>query len=113
VIIEAPGKRTVKVTKKGGLSEATIEPVPNTDLMVADIVFVAAIIKTSESASVIKWLIQTKGQGVTIGGPSTFLVEVESLADVLQLKFDQGFHPLGQNIEIGKFQEEPIVLSVE
>jgi len=81
--------------------------------MAAEIVFVAALVKTSESANMIKWLIQIKGQGVTVGGPSTFPVEADSLADVLQLKFDQGFHPLGQDIAIGKFQGEPIILSVK
>ena len=42
VIIEATGTRTVKVTEKGGLSEATIEPAQDTDLMRAEVTFVAA-----------------------------------------------------------------------
>jgi len=113
VIIEAPGKKTVKVTKKGGHSEATIEPAQNTDLMLAEVTFVAALVKTSGSATMIKWLIQIKGQGVTVGGPSSFPVEADSLSGVLQLKFDQEFYPLGQDIVIGKFQGESIVLSVE
>ena len=113
VIIEAPGEKTIKVTKKGGHSEATIEPAQNTDLMLGEITFVAALVKTSESGNMIKWLIQIKGQGVTVGGPSSFPVEAESLTGVLQLKFDQEFYPLGQDIVIGKFQGESIVLSVE
>ncbi len=113
VIIEATGTRTVKVTEKGGLSEATIEPAQDTDLMRAEVTFVAALVKTSESGNMIKWLIQVKGQGVTVGGPSSFHVEAESLSDVMQLELDQEFHPLGQDIVIGKFQGESIVLSVK
>ena len=113
VIIEAPGEKTVKVTEKGGQSEATIEPAQNTNVMLAEVTFVAALVKTSESETMIKWLIQIKGQGVTAGRPSSFSVEAESLADVLQLKFDQEINPLGQDIVIGKFQGESIVLSVK
>ncbi len=113
VIIEAPCKKTVKVTQGRKHSEATIEPAQNTDLMLAEVTFVAALVKTSESGNMIKWLIQIKGQGVTAGGPSSFPVEAESLADILQLKFDQEFHPLGQDVVIGKFQGESIILSVK
>lgn len=113
VTIEAPGKKTVTVTEKGGEQMAVIEPGQNTDLMLAEVVFVAALTKTSESGTMMKWLIQIKGQGVTVGGPSSFSVEAESLADVLQLELDQEIHPLGQDIVIGKFQGESIVLSVK
>jgi hypothetical protein len=113
VIIEAPGKRVVKVTEKGRRSAATIEPAQDTDLMLAEVTFVAALVKNSESGNMIKWLIQIKGQGVTVGGPSSFPVEAESLADFIQLEFAQEFHPLGQDIVIGKFQGESIVLSVK
>ena len=109
VIIQATGERTIKVNGK----KATIEPASNTDFMVAEIVFVATLVKSSESANIVKWLIQVKGQGVGVGGSTAFSVEAESLDDVLELKFDQGLYPLGQDITIGKFREEPIILSVK
>ena len=109
VVLQATGERTVKVNGK----KATIEPTLNTDFMTAEIVFVATLVKSSESANMIKWLIQIKGQGGGVGGSSTFPIEAESLDDVLELKFDQGLYPLGQDITIGKFREEPIILSVK
>ena len=113
VTVEASGKKEVTVSEKGGHDKATIQPGQNTDLMLAEVIFVATLIKTSESGTMIKWLIQIKGQGVTVGGPSSVSVEAESLADVLQLKFDQEFYPLGQDVVIGKFQGETIILSVK
>ena len=113
VRIEAHGTRIVKVTEEGDSSTATIGPVRNADFMVAEIVFVAALLKTPESTNMIKWLIQIQGQGVTVGGPSTHQVEVDSLADVLDLQVDQGLHLLAEDIAIGTFRGRPIVLSVE
>ena len=113
VIVEAPGKRQVSVAEKGGLAEATIVPAQDTDLMLAEITFVAALVANPESGNTVKWLIQIKGKGVTVGGPSSFPVEHESLAGVLQLPFDEEIYPLGQDVVIGKFQGEPIVLTVK
>ncbi len=110
VIIEAPGERTVRIAGKG---RVIIQPAQNADLMLGEITFVAALVKTSESGNRIKWLIQIKDQGSSMRSASTSSVEAESLADILQLKFDQESYPLGQDIVIGKFQGESIVLSVE
>ena len=113
LIIEAAGERTVTITTKTGKSVATIEPVQNAQLMHAEVTLVATLVKTSDSKSSLKWLIQIKGRGITVGGPATFPIETDTLAGVFEMKIDQEFHPFGQDIEIGKFQENPIVLSVK
>ena len=113
LIIEAAGKRTITITTSTGKAVATIEPVQNAKLMHAEVTLVATLVKTSDSNSSLKWLIQIKGQGITVGGPATFPIETDTLAGVFEVKVDQEFHPLGKEIEIGKLQDKPIVLSVK
>ena len=114
VIVEAPGKRSVKVTQEGGHSSVSdVEPIQDIDTMRVDITFVATLIPISGSPNIFKWLIQLKSRSSTAGGPSTFEVEAESLDDILQLDLREGLHPLGQDLIVGKFRGEPIILLVE
>lgn len=114
VIIEASGKRTVRIDDKGGnTGPVTVEAERNTDLVLAEVTFVAFLTPASESASSFWWMTQIEGSGSTASrGPSPFAVEAESLTDVLELKLEDGLHVLGQDILIGNFQEEAIVLAV-
>lgn len=114
VTVEAPGKRRVKVTQKFGHSSVSnVEPIQDIGTMRVDITFVATLIPRSSSPNMFKWLIQLKSRSSTAGGPSTFEVEAESLDDILQLELREGLYPLGQDLIVGKFQEEPIILLVE
>ncbi len=113
-IIEAGGKRSVKVTEDGSLSSVSnVKPLRDKATMDVKIAFVASLIKRSDSANTIKWLIQLKSTGTTVGGPSTFQVEADSLDNILQLDLSDGVFPLGQDLVVGKFQGKPIVLLVE
>jgi hypothetical protein len=113
-IIEAAGKRSVKVTEDGGLtSVSNVEPLRDKETMNVKIAFVASLIKRSDSPNTIKWLIQLKSTGTTAGGPSTFQVEADSLDNILQLDLSDGVFPLGHDHVVGKFQGKPIVLLVE
>jgi hypothetical protein len=114
VIIEAPGTRSVKVTEDGSLSSVSnVKPLRDTDTMNVKITFVASLIKRSDSAHTIKWLVQLKSRVATAGGPSTFPVEADSLDNILQLDLSDGVFPLGHDLVVGRFQGKPIVLLVE
>jgi hypothetical protein len=115
-IIEAPGQKKVSITQKTGtfgVREVWIDPVQDTNPALAEVTFVAALVKTSKSANMIKLLIRIKGKIQSAGDPLTYPVKAENLSDILQLQFDQNTYPLGQDIVIGKFLGEPIVLSVK
>jgi hypothetical protein len=113
-IVEAVGKRSVKVTEEGGLSSVSnVEPLRDKKTMNVRIAFVASLIKRSDSPNIIKWLIQLESTGTTAGGPSTFQVEADSLDNILQLTLSDGVFPLGNDLVVGKFQGKPIVLLVE
>jgi hypothetical protein len=111
--IRANGKRTIKITEDRDSDEATIGPRPNASLMEADIVLVADLIKDfKQSGHMVKWLVQIKGFGVTVGGPSFFAAQGETLEQILTLDIREGTFPLGQDIEFGRLQDRPLVLSV-
>jgi hypothetical protein len=113
VIIEACGQRHVEVTQDGDHSSVSpLEP-RDTDAVRVEITFVATLTTRSDAPNRIKWLIQLKSRNATAGGPSTFPVETESLDDILQLDLQDGLHPLGHDLVVGKFQGEPIVLLVK
>jgi hypothetical protein len=112
--IRANGKKTVRITEGGNLDEATIGPRPNASLMEADIVLVADLIKDfKQSGHMVKWLVQIKGFGVTVGGPSFLAAHGETLEKILTLDIEEGTFPLGRDIELGRFQDRPLVLSVK
>jgi hypothetical protein len=114
VIVEALGKRSVKVTEDVGLSSVSnVEPIRDIDTMRVDITFVATLIPRSGSPNILKWLIQLKSKNNTAGGPSTFQVEADSIGDIVQLDLQEGLYPLGQDLVVGKFQGKPVVLLVE
>ena len=116
--IEAHGEKTVKISKKTGHGLINATPALDTELMVAEVVFVADLVKTSAPTNMLKLLIQiTERRGIStgnsVGAPNSFPAEAENLADILELTLSDGLYPLGQDIVIGKFQGEPIVLSVK
>ena len=111
--IEAPGKREVRLVKKDSRSKAVISPGQNQPNMHADIACVAVLIRSPNSQGTLKLLMQIKGQGVTVGGPSSGPVDADKVDDILQLKVDQDYYDLGDEIEIGSFQGDPIKLTVE
>jgi len=113
VIVEALGKRSVKVTEDGDLSSISVKPFRDMDTMRLDITFVATLIPRSGSPKMVKWLIHLKNKNNWVGGPSTSQVEAESIGDILKLDLQEGLYPLGQDLVVGKFQEKPIVLLVE
>jgi hypothetical protein len=114
VIVEALGKRSVKVTKHGGDSSVSnVEPFRDMETMRVEITFVATLIPRTGSPNMFKWLIQLKSKNSTAGGPSAFEVEAESLGNILQVDIQEGLYPIGQDLVVGKFQEKPIVLLVE
>jgi len=118
VVIEAHGEKYVKISKKTGHGLIQVTPALDTELMVAEVVFVADLVKTSAPTNMLKLLIKiTERRGIStgnsVGGPNSFPVEAENLADILELTLSDGLHPLGQDIVIGKLQGEPIVLSVK
>jgi hypothetical protein len=113
VIIEAPAKRTVQITKgRKGHVTVTVDPAANEELMRAEVTFMASLSKTAASGGMLTWLVQIEGGGTVGGGPLSISVDVADLADVVHLEFDQETYPLAQEIVIGSFQGEPIILSV-
>ena len=113
VILEASGERTVEVTEGGDHSSVSPLKSRDTDTVRVEITFVATLITRSDSPNMVKWLIQLKSRNATAGGPSTYPVETESLEDILQLDLQDGLHPLGHDLVVGKFQGAPIVLLVK
>ncbi len=115
VLIEAAGKRRVRIDDMGGnIGPVTVEPEQDTGRILAEITFVAFLEEASESAGVFWWMTQIEGPGSTAArGPSAFPVEADGLTDVLRLGLEQGLYVLGQDVRIGRFREEPIVLSVK
>jgi len=114
VTIEAPGKRIIKIaTGTIRLSEATCEPAQDNNLMLAEITFVATFLNTSKAVDKVHWLIQVKGKNVSVGGLSAFGTKTDNLEKVIQLRFNQEFLPLGQDIVVGTVNGETILLSVK
>jgi hypothetical protein len=123
VLIESHNDSTVNIREKGGGFDltGTVKPMKNanTDLVFAELTFVAAIVKTPESGNIVKWLIKVNGQGIRAIGSSPYIpieaqgqVEAASLNDVLQVKLDQEYYKRGYDIEIGNLQGKPLILSV-
>ena len=123
--LEFMGKQTVSVARKGGgastSSSIAVDPSTNRDshgIGVVDVPFVATLTEIPGSTSMLKWLIglnERRGNvlGTRSGNPLSIPVEAEKLGDILELSISEGFHPLGQDITIGTFQGQPMVLSVK
>ncbi len=122
--LEIRGKQTVSISRKGGgqssLGSISVEPTTSgvSGVSVVDVAVAAALVKIPGKTNFIKWLVQlSERRGNTVGNqfgsPLTLPVEAENIKDVLELSISEGFHPLSQDIEIGQFQGEPIVLAVK
>jgi hypothetical protein len=123
VIIESHKDSTICIRNKGGDFEltGTVKPVEKayTDLVVAEITFVAVTVKTAEAGNIIKWMIKVNGERLRANGPSARvpieaqgLIEIPSMNDVLYMAFDQKYCKRGYDIEIGTLLGQPLVLSV-
>jgi len=112
--ITAAGVRTVSISEKGGLEEATGNPDPNTGLMTAQVVFVADLIKIQPaSGNIFRWMVRIRTGGVTAGGPGFSVAgSAESLRDVLSLNLTSGIYPLSQDISLGLVQGRVLSLKV-
>ncbi len=93
VIIESHKDSTICIKNKGGKFEltGTVKPVEKayTDLVVAEITFVAVTVKTAEAGNIIKWMIKVNGERLRANGPSARvpieaqgLIEIPSMNDV-------------------------------
>jgi hypothetical protein len=118
--LEFNGKRTVSLSRKGGgaSSLSSINVGNSEGICFVDVAVVATLTKDTESTNMLKWLIglsERKGNslGTRSGSPWSLPVEAEKIADTLEISISEGFHPLGQDITIGTFQGQPIVLSMK
>jgi hypothetical protein len=123
--LEFMGKQTISVSRKGGGASSsgsiTVDPPMHGDsrgIGVVDVPIVATLTKVPGSTNMLKWLIglsERKGNslGTRSGSPWSLPVEAEKIADTLEISISEGFHPLGQDITIGTFQGQPIVLSMK
>jgi hypothetical protein len=114
VIIEAIGERTIQLNPEGQLfRRGIVRPDPNTNKLRYELLFVATLIKSPDSTNTIKWSIQGKGPNSTAYHPVTFEVEAHKLSDVLKMELSDASHPYKQELALGKFLKDPIVLLVE
>ena len=114
VIVEAIGKRTIQVNAEGQLfHRGIVRPDPNTNKLRYELLFVATLIKSSDSTNTIKWFIQGKGPIATSYHPATFEVEARKLSEVLRMDVSNASHPYDQELVLGKFLKDQIVLRVE
>ena len=114
VIVEAIGERTIQVNAEGQLfRRGNVRPDPNSNKLRYELLFVATLIKSSDSTNTIKWSIQGNGPNSTTYHPATFEVEAGKLSDVLKMELSDASHPYKQELALGKFLKDPIVLLVE
>ena len=124
--LEFMGKRTVSISRKGGgastSSSITVDPSTNRDshgIGVVDVPFVATLTEVPDSTNRLKWLVGLNERRGNVlgtragGGPLSVAVEAERLGDILGLSISEGLYPVGQDVTIGTFQDQPIVLRVE
>ncbi len=113
--ITAKGKKMVRVTETGSLEEATIDADAENGMMTAELLLVANIITPSNpSESLMTWLKQIKGSGVTVGGPGIISIgSAKKIGDVMKINLLPGDYPLDQTLEIGSVQGQKVVLTVK
>jgi hypothetical protein len=113
-VIEAPGERYVQVNVNGDLLfKSTLKPRGNTNTLQVELSFAATFFKGEGTPNSIKWYIQAKGGGQTIGHPETIETEATSLSEVANLKTFEGSGILGEDLVLGEFNNEPIVVLVK
>jgi len=63
----------------------------------------------------VKWFMQTEGGGSKISrpNPETIETEVEAISEILKLKTLQGTASFGNDLVLGEFKNEPIVVSLK
>jgi hypothetical protein len=114
VVIEAPGERYVQINVDGELfCKSTFKPQGDTNTLQVELTFVATFIKGSGTPNLIKWFMQFEAVGNTIGHPETIETKAETLSEVIQLKTFEGSGIFGQDLVLGKFNDEPIVVLVK
>jgi hypothetical protein len=114
VVIEASGERYVEVNANGELFwKSTFKPQGDTNTLQVELTFVATFIKRPDTPNLIKWAMQTKAGGNTIEHPGTIETEAKTLSEVIQLKSLEGSVIFGQDLVLGKFNDEPIVILVK
>jgi hypothetical protein len=114
VIVEAMGERIVQVEAEGQLfRRGIVRPDPDTNKLRYELLFVATLIKSSDSTNTIKWSIQGKDPISTAYHPATFEVEARKLSDVLKMEISDASHLYKQELVLGELLKDPIVLLVE
>ncbi|MHC4144782.1 MAG: hypothetical protein ACYSUD_08385 [Planctomycetota bacterium] len=115
VTVEAPEDRYVRVSVMGKVlcEGGFINARSVTHPLQFELTLVATLIKRSDSPNMIKWYIQAEGAGQKIGHPEINETSVQTLSEALSLNRIEGPHSLGQDIILGEFQKEHIVISVE
>jgi len=116
VNIEATGERNVQVSAQGRVfCEGLCGPEPKTNTLQYEVILVAALIKRSGSSNLVKWFMQTEGGGSKISrpNPETIETEVEAISEILKLKTLQGTASFGNDLVLGEFKNEPIVVSLK
>ncbi len=114
VTIEAPGERYVQVNAEGELfCKSTFKPVRETNTLRFELTFVATLIKRPDSPNVMKWYMQAKCDGNTIGHPDLIETEAQTLSELLKLNMFEGSQSFGQDLVLGEFKKEPIVVFVK
>jgi hypothetical protein len=114
--IEAAGERNVWVSAQGRVfCEGLCVPDPKTDTLQYEVILVATLIKRSGSSNFVKWFMQTEGGGSKISRPSpeTIETEAEALSEILNLKTIEGPVSFGNDLVLGEFKHEPIVVLVK
>ena len=114
VAVEAPGDRNVRVNAVGEVVfEDTFAARPDSNILHLELTLVSTLIKTSDSPNMIKWYIQVKSAGHRMGHREINETSVQTLSDALSLKRIEDPQSFGQDIVLGEFQKEPIIISVE
>ena len=114
VIVEAIGERTIQVNAEGQLfRRGIVRPNANTNNLRYELLFVATLINSSDSTNTVKWFMQGKGPNATTYHPATFEVEAHKLSEVLRMDVSDASHPYDQELVLGKFLKDQIVLLVE
>ncbi len=81
VTIEAPGERFVRVNAEGEVfCQTTLKPEGNDSTLKFELIFVAVLIKKADSPNVMKWYMQVKLSGSTLGHPEMIESEAQTFS---------------------------------
>ncbi len=103
-------ERVVRLSEKGGLSQAKIEPDLKSGISTCEVLIMADRIAIGDKSR-IKLLNQIRGSGVTVGGPDEYTLEAsDKLKDVLKIEIKSGEYNIDSEIKISSFQNHPLNL---